>query len=526
MTDKVSERLGLSGWVERIHSQDMPVFGRTVEAVRMVTRDDMASASMLSRVVLQDPALTTKVLKLANSVLFNPTKQNVSTVSRAIIVLGFNMVGDIVLSIRLIDTLLSGGLRERVLKEMARCFHAAAQARTAAGSKGVLGTEEVFIAALLGRVGEMAFWCFGGNAARGLDEAMQAQPEEKPEELQMDLLGFRLRNLTAALAKEWSLGPLVVAGAEPSSHPTIEEQAIAQGYKLAVAVEQGWETSTARAALASYASFVGKPLDELTHELASNAAEATRVAAQFGAVAAARLIPVPPGQDQVDLEKEAKTVEPVQLAPTAQLAAAGKELAGGWITIGPGAPEAIEAEEIAQELTVSDPAPDQLLQLKILRDLSMILAGKPSLNEVLQLVLEGIYRGLGMSRAVFALQTADRLQVVGKTALGRDADALLQRFSFALDGTKGEVINELFEHQKAFWLKEPRAAGLRTHLLERITGQTDGFLAPIVANGRVIGLFYADCYAHQPDDETWQGFLHFVQQASLSFEHVAARNRK
>jgi hypothetical protein len=28
---------------------------------------------------------------------------------------------------------------------------------------------------------------------------------------------------------------------------------------------------------------------------------------------------------------------------------------------------------------------------------------------------------------------------------------------------------------------------------------------------------------HSADQETWQGFQHFVQQASLSFEHVATR---
>ncbi len=32
-----------------------------------------------------------------------------------------------------------------------------------------------------------------------------------------------------------------------------------------------------------------------------------------------------------------------------------------------------------------------MLQLRILRDLAMMLAGKPSLNEVLNLVLEGIW---------------------------------------------------------------------------------------------------------------------------------------
>lgn len=467
-------------WVERIRDSDMPVFGRTVQEVRLVTEDDMASASRLSRVILQDAALTTKVLKLANSVVFNPGRQNVCTVSRAIVVLGFDLVGQIVLSIHLIDALLSGGRRERVITEMARCFHAAVQARTAAEAKGCKSAEEVFIAALLGQVGEMAFWCFGGQKADALDAALKARPEEKPEEIQLEILGFRLRNLTAALAREWQLGPLVESVAEPHAHPGDEELAIMQGYHLASAVENGWETTMARAALAKYAEFAGRPLKEITADLAQNAAEAARVAAQFGAEEAARLIPVPPAAGLVDIDAE---------------------VAG-----------------------IVDPEPDPLLQLKILRDLSMLLAGQPSLNDVLQLVLEGIYRGLGMSRAVFALLSADRSKVIGKVALGRDAERLTSHFAFPLDGKPGEIINILFSRQQSFWLKGTPPEGIHTLRLEAVTGNCHGMLAPIVAGGRVIGVFYADrSTAATPDEETWQGFLHFAQQASLSFEHVAAR---
>jgi HD-like signal output (HDOD) protein len=458
----------------------MPVFGRTVQEVRQVTEDDMASAGRLSRVILQDAALTTKVLKLANSVVFNPSHQNVSTVSRAIVVLGFDLVGQIVLSIHLIDALLSGGRRDRVITEMARCFHAAVQARTAAEAKHSKAAEEVFIAALLGQMGELAFWCFGGKEAEDLDAALRARPDEKPEDVQLQLLGFRLRNLTAALAREWQLGRLVESVAEPRAHPGDDELAIANGYRLAVAVENGWDTPGARTALAKYAEFTGRSLKDLTGELAHNAAEAARVAAQFGAEEAARLIPIPSAGGLVDIDAE-----------VAELA---------------------------------DPPPDPMLQLKILRDLSMLLAGQPSLNDVLQLVLEGIYRGLGMSRAVFALQSADRSKLVGKVALGRDADRLTARFAFPLDARRGEIVNAVFSRCQPFWLRGEVPEDLNVERLQSVTGRTEGMLAPIVASGRVIGVFYADRSSGlPPDEETWQGFLHFVQQASLSFEHVAAR---
>lgn len=476
-------RLGLQGWVERIRDRDMPAFGNTVNSVRNITADENASIGMLSRVILQDAALTTKVLKLSNSVIFNPARQPVSTISRAVTVLGFNVLGQVVLSICLIDAFLVGGLRGRVASEMARCFHAAVQARTAAAACGVMHAEEVFIAALLGRVGEMAFWCFGGDTANQLDQALIEQPDERPEDMQMDLLGFRLRNLTASLAREWHLGAMVVSAAEPVSHPSVSEKAIALGHRLAAASEYGWESAVAIKALESYAEMLHRPFEEVKTLVLNNAAEATRVAAQFGATEAARLIP----------------------APSADIADIPEEM----------------VVDIARE--AADPAADPMLQLRILRDLAMMLTGKPSLNEVLNLVLEGIYRGLGMHRAVFALLTADRTTLQAKAALGHDAEALLKRFVFKLDGSRGDLINEIFMRNESFWLRDPMPRGISAVRFEKVTGTQEAFIAPITTHGRAIGVFYADCGVNTPDQEAWQGFLHFVQQASLSFEHVATR---
>ncbi|MEC5397731.1 HDOD domain-containing protein [Uliginosibacterium sp. H1] len=472
-------RLDLQGWVERIKDQDMPVFGRTVQIVRAVTADENASAAALAQGILQDAALTTKVLKLANSVLFNPSRQPINTVSRAIVLLGFNVVGDLVLSIHLIDALLSGGLRERVAADMARCFHAAVQARTAAMLRGAQDAEEVFVAALLGRVGEMAFWCFGGAAARELDQAMNDDPDSRPEDLQRDILGFSLRSLSLELTRAWRLGPLVEGALAPGNNPDTSEAAIGLGYRLAAAVEQGWESPQALAALAQYAEFVGQPAADVAAAVSANATDAARVAAQFGAEDAARLIPIPPKGLGVDIQAEA-----------------------------------------------ADPGPDSLLQLRILRDLSALVAGRPSLNDVLQLVLEGIYRGLGMGRAVFALQSADRLQVVGKAALGRGAETLVRRFAFALDGMPGDIINEVFEQRRNVWLKPAMVDRVKPERLVRVTGCEEGFLAPIVTSGRVIGVFYADRSGLALDEEGWQGFQHFVQQAGLCFEHVAGKGKR
>ncbi len=73
--------------------------------------------------------LTTQVLKLANSIYYNPCSQRINTVSRAVMRLGFNTVKEICLAIALIETVLSSRHKEKVALEVARAFHAAVQAR-------------------------------------------------------------------------------------------------------------------------------------------------------------------------------------------------------------------------------------------------------------------------------------------------------------------------------------------------------------------------------------------------------------
>ncbi|RLB68310.1 MAG: hypothetical protein DRH03_10005, partial [Deltaproteobacteria bacterium] len=53
----------------------------------------------LGRVILEDPALTAQVLKVANSTFYNPRGNKISTVSRAIVILGYDNIRRLVLGL-------------------------------------------------------------------------------------------------------------------------------------------------------------------------------------------------------------------------------------------------------------------------------------------------------------------------------------------------------------------------------------------------------------------------------------------
>ncbi|MCZ4305006.1 HDOD domain-containing protein [Zoogloeaceae bacterium G21618-S1] len=455
---------GLSGWVAHIRDQEMPAFGSTVDGIRAIMDDDSASAGRLAAVILKDPAMTTKVLRLANSAYFNSARQGVGTISRGIVVLGFDVVADLAIGIALVDGLLQGGVRKRVEAELSHCFFAATLARGIAKMRGDGRAEEVFIAALLTRVGEMAFWCFGGTQAELLAE--QLPPDCSPEHeasTQMAVLGFRLRQLSVQLAREWRLGSLLHAVLEPSARPSALETSIALGHQVAGAVIGGWDSAPAKAALIALARHVDRPEKEVRETVASLADEAARLATEYGASAAARGIPA----------------------------------------------SSAVAETVAEPLPVLSPAERQL---GILRELTALIMSGGQFSDAVYLASEGILQGVGFARVVVALMTPNRRQLIGKYGLGAGGDTLRKAFVLPLGQGCNDPVDALVNTAHPARLTQPRGH------LAGIVGKGPAAMAPIMGNGRVIGLVYAerDPGSAAIDDEAFYAFVHFVQQMSMA----------
>ncbi|MBT0962482.1 HDOD domain-containing protein [Denitromonas iodatirespirans] len=455
---------GLSGWVAHIRDQEMPVFGSTVDGIREIMGDDSASAGRLAAVILKDPAMTTKVLRLANSAYFNSARQGVGTISRAIVVLGFDLVADLAIGVALVDGLLKGGVRKRVEAELAHCFFAAALARGIAKLRGEGRAEEVFIAALLTRVGEMAFWCFGGTKAELLaDQLPEDSTPEQESSTQMVVLGFRLRQLSVQLAREWRLGSLLHAVLEPSARPSTLEASILQGHQVARAVAAGWDSPAAKSALTALARYVDRPEKEVRETVATLAHEAARLATEYGAASAARSIPASS-----------------EVAPTV-------------------------------ETPLPMPSPAER-QLAILRELTALIMSGGRFSDAVYLAAEGILQGVGFSRVVVALLTPNRLQLVGKYGLGAGGEALRKAFVLTLGHGTNDPVDTLLSTAQPVRLTHMRGR------LAGVVGQGPAAIAPIMGNGRVIGVVYAerDPGAAAIDDEAFFAFVHFVQQMSMA----------
>ena len=466
----------LQNWIERISENELPIFKYTVHAINDVISNDDTSTSDLSRIILRDANLTARVLRLANSATYNMTGARISTVSLAIVYLGFNLVRDLSMSLAIIDALLSGQTKEHALKLMAKSFHAAMQARDFATRRDDDTAEEVFIAALLRYVGEITFWCVSGEEGEQIIELME-QRGFSEEMAQQEVLGFTLDQLTVGLTQDWHLSDLLHSAINQPNldNPRIKD--IVYALELSDAACESWGSSRTLKAAKRIAKHIGVKADDVMELLRDNTKKAVDFAEMFGANSIIKYLPI----------EEDKTAD----------------------------------DSNEHSFDANCPIPDPLLQLNILRDLSGILIDKPNFNVIIEIILEGIYRGVGLDRALFAMLTSDKKAIKAKYALGKDNEKFVNKFHFSLQ--TNNIFSRLIAKPEEMWIKNTQADV--SEEIRLVLASKEFYIMPLILSERVIGFVYADRQpsSRELDNESFESFKHFVQQANQALGFIAQR---
>jgi two-component system cell cycle response regulator len=119
----------------------------TLKVLEIINQEN-ATLNDLAEVIKVSPSLTTKILQVANSSYF-ALKGEVSSVDRAVAILGLKAVATIALSISLISEISKSSDNRELYQRWERSFFTAVAAKLLAGKRGIAEQEECFIAGLL-----------------------------------------------------------------------------------------------------------------------------------------------------------------------------------------------------------------------------------------------------------------------------------------------------------------------------------------------------------------------------------------
>jgi HD-like signal output (HDOD) protein len=74
---------------------DFPAAARVIQRLHEAVRRENCNALDVAQVILHDPGLSSKVLRVVNSSFYRPRGEPISTITRAVFLLGFEAIRDL-----------------------------------------------------------------------------------------------------------------------------------------------------------------------------------------------------------------------------------------------------------------------------------------------------------------------------------------------------------------------------------------------------------------------------------------------
>ncbi len=148
------DRERLKRVVDRIAG--LPTLPVMLSNINRLMMNPRTSAKEVGQLISSDPAITSKILRVVNSSFYG-FPNRITTITHAIVILGFNTIKSIVLSSSIFDTFKGDGV-ERRFNRMEFWKHSigvGAVAKVLGRRRGYTATEEFFIAGLLHDVGKI-----------------------------------------------------------------------------------------------------------------------------------------------------------------------------------------------------------------------------------------------------------------------------------------------------------------------------------------------------------------------------------
>ena len=192
--------------------EKMPSLSTTATKVLEVCNQPNTSANDLNRVISLDPVLTGQVLKLINSAYYTLPNQ-ITSLTRAIVVLGLNTVKNLALSTSIVGSLSkkkSQSLSMDMFWRHSICVGVTAKALAGYKKIPVGAQEEYFIAGLLHDIGKIPLSsCFADDYQKAIE--MVGLKEYSLQSAEEVIFGFDHCVAGNIIAEKWKLTDMVIA---------------------------------------------------------------------------------------------------------------------------------------------------------------------------------------------------------------------------------------------------------------------------------------------------------------------------
>jgi HD-like signal output (HDOD) protein len=410
------------------HKSDFPAMSDSVVRIQRVATSEKESLGSLSNEILKDVALTNKLLRMVNTAHYQHAGGgSISTVSRAIALVGFAGIRNMALSLVLLEHMHDKSHANQLKEEFLRSLMAGSVATELCPV--ARESEEAFIGAMFQNLGRLLTEYYFPEEARQVRSVLadyaksgrtfNAQTEEAAS---INVLGLSFEELGLGVAKSWGLPenlqrcmrtPTAEIPAKLADKPADRVRWLAQSANEITDALLRSEPGESAASIAAVAERYSKVLGVSSKVIEGAAVEARGKLAQL---AQAMNIHVQPGTPASRL-----------LHPTIDAVEKKEE---EHDTLAPHTLQATITEEQQAPMTPVDNAAE--VMAAGIQDITNSMVETFKLNEVLRMILETMFRALGFRRVIFCLKDPKTEVLSGRFGLGDKSEQVSAAFKVSL----------------------------------------------------------------------------------------------
>ena len=466
--------------------KDFPAISSIISEINQIVSSESDCASKLSRTILQDFALTNKLLQLVNTASYGHFSGNINTISKAVVILGFETVRSIASTLILMEFLQNKTQSVQLKDEVVSAIFSGMVAAQLSVGHSIRDAEEVMICAMFHNLGRMLGIYYFFDESQEI--ARLVEQGESEEIAAIKILGMSYSELGVGIARNWNFPPRLVAGMRKlgpgkiqPAYGDIDYLAITVNLahelcKIGSSTDARDKTQLLQALAERYESVIKVSEQELSGAINTGLNELGRRAGVLGVSTANSPLLRRLRQWNLQAQPAEQTKKEDGLEGVIQLdqvASAGKN-EGMDASNRPFNPEAVLGAGI--------------------QDVTNSLVGDFNLNDVLQMVLETIYRGMGFNRALILIRDNKRAAMVARFGFGSGIEAVIPRFQFPLVFAP-DVFHLSIAKGLDIAIEDINAPNIADKIPAwyRVTINAPCFvLLPVMINNKAIGLFYAD----------------------------------
>lgn len=493
---------GQSGTLEFLlrrmrHKSDFPAMSGSIMRIQSISSSDRESVATLTNEILKDVALTNKLLRLVNTPQY-ARGGTISTVSRAVTLVGFNGIRNMALSLVLLEHMQDKAHANLLKEEFLRSLMAGAIAieLSPVRSEG----EEAFLGAMFQNLGRLLTEYYFQEEARAVRALTVGEEPISEVSAAITVLGISYEQLGVGISRAWHLPQSIQQcirkplGPAPATPPKdladrLRWIALASNEMADALLHSEPGSAQARVAQAGqrYTRCIG--IDAKTMETATQRAREKLVelarAMDFKVApdsAAARLLQTGP---------DAGAATP--LTQAMQERAAADALHDSVASFELHATQPVTPEQIAA-LARDTQRVAEMLAAGI-QDITDAMVEDYKLSDILRMILETMFRAMDFRQIVFCMRDAKQDALTGRFGLGPGVAQMVKTFHVPLHPDKSDLFSAVCSKGADTMISDASAERVAERLpvwyLKSVNAPTF-LLLPLMIKGAPFGLIYAD----------------------------------